>query len=62
MSAPAKFPLREAFNFPMSASAVEGEVVVSGPGNIAAAMTPAAAELSASALLAAARAARDQGA
>jgi hypothetical protein len=47
-----------AFDLPMSAAAVDGEVVVTGPGNIACSLTPEAAEKSAAALLLAARSTR----
>ena len=55
-----RFPLipRPPFDRPMMASAVDGEVVVLGPGNVACALTPEAAEKSAEALLLAARVVR----
>lgn len=44
---------------PMQAVVIEGEVVVTGPGPMAGAFTPHAAELSAHAILDAAREARE---
>lgn len=48
----------EAFEDPVTASAVDGQVVILGPGAIAATLTPEAAEESARRLMEAARQAR----
>lgn len=48
------------FSEPMTAQAVEGEVVVLGPNSVAVSLTPDAAEESARRLTEAARAARGQ--
>ena len=62
MSPPFSLKPMPPYSAPMEASAVEGEVVVSGPGNVSCALTPEAAEQSGNALLLAAREARKPGA